>query len=184
MRTSIALSIAALLLGTSVAFANPAHHGQPAPATATETAAPGGMRMMGGAGSMMGRHVEGSLAFLKTELEIGRSQESAWNSFADAYRDFAASKPAMMRHEGGMMGGKMQSGAGDEDDSAMPQRGPAMMMSFPERMKAHMHMMQEHVEAGKKFEPAVEALYDVLSAEQRKTADELLPMFTMMGGMM
>jgi hypothetical protein len=192
MKGIVALSIAALTLGTSVALANPAHHGQPArPAASAETVRPGGMGMMGAAGPMMGRHVEGSLAFLKTELEITRRQESAWNSFADAYRDFAASKPAMMMQGGGMMSGGMMgggmmgggSGSAATDDGPMQQSGSAMM-SYPDRMKTHMQMMQEHFEAGKKFQPAVEALYDVLGAEQRKTADELLPMFTMMGGMM
>ena len=136
--------------------------------------------MMSTTAPIMGNHVEGSLAFLKTELKISDAQASAWNSFADAYRAFAASKPAMMMRGGGMMGGGSEGMA--PGDGTMPQGQSAM--SYPDRMKTHMQMMEENLEAGKKFEPAVGALYTALSAQQRKTADELLPMFTMMGRMM
>ena len=182
MRILVVASIAALMLGTSVASANPRHHAQPA--TSAESTAPRGMMgMMGMTCPMMGGHVEGSLAFLKTELKISDDQASAWNSFADAYRTFAASKAAM-KTRGMMSGGMMGGGSGDAatGDDAMSQRQSAM--SFPEHMKAHMQMMQKHFDAGQKFAPAVEDLYAALSPEQRKTADELLPMFTMMGGMM
>ena len=182
MKPIIALAVAALVLGTAVASANPAHHAQPARPAASGA---GPSSMTGAPGPMMGGHVEGSLAFLKTELKISDGQASAWSSFAEAYRDFAASKPAMMMQGGGMMGGGMMGGGSGgmaSSDGTMPRAQSAM--SYPDRMKAHMQMMEEHFQAGKKFEPAVEALYAALSTEQKKTADELLPMFTMMGRMM
>lgn len=187
MKALIAIWVVTLALGTAVASANPAHHPQPAgQAAATEPGRrPGGAGMMGMTCPMMGGHVEGSLAFIKTELKITDAQGSAWNNFADAYRAFAASKPAMMMQGGGMMSGGMtggESGGMAQGNSAMPQGRSAM--SYPDRMKAHMQMMEEHVEAGKKFAPAAEALYASLTAEQKKAADDLLPMFTMMGGMM
>lgn len=55
------------------------------------------MEMMHGRGMMMDRgirHLEGRLAFLKTELQITSAQENAWASFAEAMRKAAATKPA------------------------------------------------------------------------------------------
>src|SRR6516164_758614 len=52
----------------------------------------GGMLMMGQDGmSMMADHVEGRLAFLKTELKITDAQLPLWNAVADAIRANAKS---------------------------------------------------------------------------------------------
>lgn len=170
MKALIAASLVSIALSTALASANPEHHARP-PSEATRG---GGMMGMMHC-PMMGGHVEGALAFLKTELKISDAQASAWNDFADAYRDFMTSRPAaMMRQRGGMMEGAEGSSAEGAQHGSM---------SYPDRMKAHMQMMQKHVDAGQKLEPAVEDLYAALNREQRKTADELLPMFTM-GGMM
>src|SRR5215475_10651648 len=67
----------------------------------------GMMRMMGQDGmgrmSIMAGHVEGRLAFLKTELKITDAQLPLWNAVADATRTNAKSMSEMM--SGGMMGG-------------------------------------------------------------------------------
>ena len=67
-------------------------------------AAPGGMDMKsGGSGAMMGggmmhggmmghmplKHIEGRLAFLKTELKITPAQEPQWTKFAESVRGIA-----------------------------------------------------------------------------------------------
>lgn len=44
---------------------------------------------------MMSPHVEGRLAFLKTELKITDKQTAAWDRYADAYRTAAQSMHAM-----------------------------------------------------------------------------------------
>src|SRR5215472_16748746 len=114
-----------LLLGLSAApalaqqQAHPEHH---PPAAATPEAAmpsqgmPGGMPMMGMMRMMMGEggmggmpmmammagHVEGRLAFLKTELKITDAQLPLWNNFAEAVRANAKAMQDMM--DGGMMG--------------------------------------------------------------------------------
>ena len=73
----------------------------------------GGMPMMGmmrmmmgqdgmGGMAMMAGHVEGRLAFLKTELKITDAQLSVWNAVADAIRANAKSMTEMM--SGAMMG--------------------------------------------------------------------------------
>jgi len=62
---------------------------------------PGGMRprSMGPMAEMMApEHVEGRIAFLKTELKITSEQEASWNAFADILRANA----------GGMKDGMMQ----------------------------------------------------------------------------
>src|SRR5215469_11001572 len=55
------------------------------------------MRMMVGQGGMpmMAEHIEGRLAFLKTELKITDAQLPLWNAFAQAMRDDAGTMRAM-----------------------------------------------------------------------------------------
>lgn len=108
---------------------------------------PGGMPMMG----MMTGHIEGRLAFLKTELGITEAQESKWTAFAEAVR---GSAKAMM----GMHEGMMQS-----RDSALPLR-----LGQVERVLA------AHLEALRKTKSALEPLYASLSDAQKRTADQLI----------
>jgi hypothetical protein len=120
----------------------------------------GGMPMMGmmmgqdgiGGMSMMAGHIEGRLAFLKTELKITDAQLPLWNGVADAIRANAKSVSEM---SGPMMGG-MHTG------------------TLPEKLAAREKMMTAHLEALRKFQAAVDPLYAALSDEQKKTADELL----------
>ena len=110
----------ALIAGSALAQ-QPQHdeHHPPAPPAAAGPGMPGGMAgagdmpmmgmmrmMMGRDGmSMMGamaRHVEGRLAFLKTELKITDAQLPLWNAVADAMRANAKNMGDMA---GGMMGG-------------------------------------------------------------------------------
>jgi len=120
----------------------------------------GGMPMMAmmmgqdgmGGMSMMAGHVEGRLAFLKTELKITDAQLPLWNGVADAIR---ASAKSVSEMSGPMMGG-MHTG------------------TLPEKLAAREKMMTAHLEALRKFKAAVDPLYAALSDEQKKTADELL----------
>ncbi|MBI1868387.1 MAG: Spy/CpxP family protein refolding chaperone [Methylocystis sp.] len=121
-----------------------------------------GQGMMGpgmmGHGMMMchmGEHVEGRLAYLKTELKITEAQTPQWNAFADAFRAVAkkmAQLCGMMKEHGGSM-------------------APA---SLPERL----NMMEEHMtkglEAMRALKAAVQPLYAILSDEQKKTADHIM----------
>jgi hypothetical protein len=128
----------------------------------------GGMPMMGMMQMMMGGmagHVEGRIAFLKTELKITDAQEPLWNAVADVMRasakDMAAMKPMMQ--------------------SMMQPSG-----TLPEKLAAHEKAMTAHLEALRKLKAAVEPLYAALSADQKKTADQLMlgPMGIMGMGMM
>ncbi len=161
----------ALPLVFALALASPALAKPPAdphhPSTNATTAPAGPQGMMGMMQGMMkcpmAGHMEGTLAFLKTELNITPAQSKTWEAFASAYRDIAASQGSMMGES--MMGGGM------------------MAKPFPDRMAMHTQMMERHLVAAKKTQAAVEPLYAALDAKQRKTADELLPMITMMAVM-
>ena len=160
----------ALITGTALAQ-QPQHdeHHPPAPPAAAGAGMPGGMAgagdmpmmgmmrmMMGRDGmSMMGamaRHVEGRLAFLKTELKITDAQLPLWNAVADAMRANAKNMGDMA---GGMMGGSQTA-------------------TLPDKLAMREKMMTTHLEALRKFKAAVDPLYAALSDEQKKTADELL----------
>lgn len=176
-------AIAAIAM-TGAAYAQPDPHHPPATAD-VQAAGPGMMGMMQMmSGCPMAGRTEGSLAFLKTELKITPAQSAAWDAFAAAYKAFAASRQQMMTKmsdqmmgSGGMMGGPGMAG---------PMTGGrgAQTKPYPDRMSTHMQMMEGRLAAMKKLQEAARPLYTTLSPEQKKTADQILPMFTMMGGMM
>ena len=160
----------ALITGTALAQ-QPQHdeHHPPAPPAAAGPGMPGGMagagdmpmmgmmRMMTGRDGMsmmgaMARHVEGRLAFLKTELKITDAQLPLWNAVADAMR---ANAKTMGDMAGGMMGGSQTA-------------------TLPDKLAMREKMMTAHLEALRKLKAAVAPLYAALSDEQKKTADELL----------
>jgi hypothetical protein len=119
----------------------------------------GMMRMMGedgmaGMSMMMAGHVEGRLAFLKTELKITDAQLPLWNAVAEAIRANAKSMSEMM--SGGMMGSSQTAA------------------TLPEKLALREKMMTSHLEALRRLKTAVDPLYAALSPEQKKSADELL----------
>jgi LTXXQ motif family protein len=116
----------------------------------------GGIPMM----AAMAGHVEGRLAFLKTELKITDAQLPLWNAVADAIR---ANAKGMGEMSGGMM-------------------GRSQTATLPEKLALRKKMMNAHLEALRKLKAAADPLYAALSDEQKKTADELLmgPMGMMM----
>ena len=128
----------------------------------------GGMPMMGMMQMMMGGvagHVEGRIAFLKTELKITDAQQPLWNAVADAMRASAKAMAAMMP----IMQSMMQPSG-----------------TLPEKLAARQKAMTAHLEALRKLKAAVEPLYAALSDDQKKTADQLMvgPMGIMGMGMM
>jgi predicted lipid-binding transport protein (Tim44 family) len=151
------------------------HH--PAPVQATP-AAPGGMDMKGGGGGMMGggdmgrmmammhggmmqggmmggmplKHVEGRLAFLKTELKITPAQEPQWTKFADTVRSTAKTA------EGAM---------------PMKQAG-AQPSTAPDLLGRYEKALTLRLETVRALKGAFDPLYTSLSDEQKKVADELL----------
>jgi hypothetical protein len=103
----------------------------------------------------MGERVEGRLAYLKTELKITEAQMPQWNAFAEAFRasgQKAAQHCAMMKEH----------------------RGSMMSASPLERLNMMEQRMRMHLENLVAIKAALQPLYSVLSAEQTKTADQIL----------
>ena len=113
---------------------------------------------MMGPGMMMCRmaeHVEGRLAYLKTELKITEAQMPQWNAFADAFRATGqkmAQHCAMAKEHGGAM----------------------MSADLPERLNMMEQHMTLHLDSLRAIKAAVQPLYSVLSDEQKKTANEIM----------
>ena len=172
LHRKICASLIALVLTAAQAVAQQQeqHHPAGTPPAAAAPGMPGGamagvsdmpmmgmMRMMMGRDgmadmSMMAEHVEGRLAFLKTELKITDAQLPLWNAVADVIR---ANAKGMGEMSGGMMGSEQTA-------------------ALPEKLALREKMMTAHLEALRKFKAAVDPLYAALSEEQKKTADQLL----------
>jgi hypothetical protein len=135
----------------------------------------GGMSMMGGrmpmmdmmqmmgmmgqsSGGMSGMatidHVEGRIAFLRTELKITDAQASAWNAFADALRANAK-------------------GLGEVRASMMPKAGAAPQ-TLIDRLMLQEKWLAARLEGTRAIRSALTNLVGAFSEEQKKTADEIL----------
>jgi len=108
--------------------------------------------MMGDKQAHMGAMAEGRLAYLKSELAITEKQTEAWNGYAKAVTTRVA---AMQQMHAGMM------------DAV--EKGTAI-----ERMDARIKGLQATVEAMSTLKPATVKLYDTLTPDQKKIADDLI----------
>ncbi len=123
---------------------------------------PGGMGpgMMGQGGfgpgmcASMAGHMDGRLAYLKAELKITDAQEPLWKPYAEAARDSAQ-------------------GMQDRCTAMMGSRG-AGGLSLPDRMDLHEQFMAAQLDSLKAASKAFKPLYDALSADQKKSADQML----------
>ena len=146
---ALALALAATASAAPMGGQGPMMQGQP------------GMMMQGGMCGM-GSRVEGSLAYLKTELKITSAQTAAWDAFATTFRD--------AKGQGGQMQTMMPDGM---------LMGPKNAVPLPERLERHRAMMETHLAQMTKLQPTVEKLYGALGPEQKRTADEIMPGFLM-----
>lgn len=103
-----------------------------------------------------GRYVEGRIAFLKTELKLTAAQQPLFDKLADEMRTSA--KTMQERH------------AQHHQTSATP----AEPQSALEMLERRSEMMKEMTAAQDRYLAAFRPLYQSLSEEQKKTADELL----------
>lgn len=108
--------------------------------------------MMRGGHSRMGAMVAGRLAYLKSELNVTDAQTKAWEGYADAVKSRVETMKGMRQS----MISAMQDG------------------NAVDRMEARIAGMQAMLEAMKAVAPATEALYTVLSDDQKKRADQLI----------
>jgi hypothetical protein len=123
----------------------------------------GMMNMMrGGAGPMMmGRgmgmidYIEGRIAFLKAELKITDAQTPAWNAFAEALRANARRL------------GEVRSAMMTRESTDTPQ-------TVIERLELEERWLTSRLDGARATRSSLTALYGVLSAEQKKAADDLI----------
>jgi hypothetical protein len=117
----------------------------------------GMMMSQGGMMPMMGMtdHIEGRLAFLKTELKITDAQLPQWNTFADAARASATQMNTMMQQGSAMMQGGTPPG-------------------LPQRLELQEKHLAAHLETLRKMKAAMLPLYASLSDEQKRSADALI----------
>jgi hypothetical protein len=105
---------------------------------------------------MIQAFAEGKLAFLKSWLGITEAQSGPWTAFADVVR--AQAKSMAESHQ-----------------KRMPTPGQPEA-TLPQWVDLHLQMMEEHLVAMKKIKPALDALYQALTPEQRQKADQLIRM--------
>ena len=126
------------------------------------------MRMMGpgGAGMATIDRVEGRIAFLRTELKITEAQAGAWNAFANALRANAKK-------------------LGDLRTSMMPSSGAGQSPAptIIQRVESQERWMQARLEGLRTMKAALAQLYESLSDDQKKSANELLAPHMGMGMM-
>jgi hypothetical protein len=108
-----------------------------------------GCPMMGGGGSM---YPEGRIAFLKAELAITDAQAIVWNAYAEALKK------------------NMQGMQGMHQTMMAARTGKTPV----ERLDARVTAMEGRLQALKDIKPALTTLYDALSDDQKKKADQLL----------
>ena len=117
-------------------------------------------------GIMSPERIEGRLAFLKTELKITEAQAPQWNAFADFMRTQAK---AMQARRAEFRERKAEHKGESKDRAERREARP-----LTERLASHEKFMEQRLDRMRAFKAAVEPLYNVLSPEQRKTADQLL----------
>jgi hypothetical protein len=105
---------------------------------------------------MIQAFAEGKLAFLKSLLGITEAQSGPWTAFADVVRAQAKSMA-------------------ESQQKRVPTPGQPEL-TMPQWVDLHLQMMEEHLSAMKKIKPALDALYQVLTPEQRQKADQLIRM--------
>jgi cache 3/cache 2 fusion protein/LTXXQ motif family protein len=105
--------------------------------------------------------VEARLAYAKTMLGITDAQAAAWKAYEDVSR---ANVQGLQAAQQALM--------------SMEQSGSAI-----DRMRAKTGMMQARLDARKALEPVTEALYNVLTPEQRQRADVLFLLLGSSGGL-
>ncbi len=98
-------------------------------------------------------HVDGRLAYFKAEVKITDAQEPLWKAYAAAARDNAQ---GMQARCASMMSSK-RAGA----------------LGLPERMALHEQFMSAQLDSLKAMSRAFKPLYDSLSEDQKKTADQM-----------
>lgn len=120
--------------------------------TALSHSAPADARAHGVHGYHGSDRIDGRVAYLKAELKITPAQATQWAAVEKAMRDAAAGRKAMREQI--------------KADQDKPK-------TSVERLRAREKFTASRAEQAKTFVAAYEPLYNAMSNEQRKAADEL-----------
>lgn len=101
----------------------------------------------------MGMHTEGRIAFLKAELKITDAQSAQWNDFAEAMRANAKELADTFKSM--------------HKDSDKPR-------TALDALEARQRFEEMRIKQGQRYLAAFTPLYDSLSPDQKKAADELM----------
>lgn len=112
---------------------------------------PGRQAMM----CQMDEHIDGDLAYLKAELKISEAQTMQWNIFAQAFR---AEREKRARH----------------CREAMGQARETRSASLLDTVKMAEDQLALRLDSLRAMKVAIQPLYESLSREQKKTADEVM----------
>ncbi|HTZ79685.1 MAG TPA: Spy/CpxP family protein refolding chaperone [Stellaceae bacterium] len=102
--------------------------------------------------------VEARITDLHSRLKITPQQQSQWDAFAQVMRDNAKAMTAALDQRAQMEASKTETAVDD--------------------MKSYQAITQAHADGMTKLVPAFEALYDSMSPEQKKNADEVFGSFS------
>jgi hypothetical protein len=170
MKTIALISAFAATLTIFAANADDAHHPeksqQPAATSLDQPGTPmmGMMQTMGGSPMAHCDRIDGWLAFLNTELKITNRQSRIWETFAGKLRKLANKGESMPM---AMMG---TTGRAKEP--------------WPDRIAAMSRHAESHAAKLEALADAARPLYAALSDEQKRTADEILPLMLCASGAM
>lgn len=119
------------------------------------------------------RHIDGSLAFLKAELQITEQQEPQWAKVETALRASADRMKELrteMRGERGERGERAERGEKREktERAERPRLNPVERLERMEKMAA------SRAESAREIRTALAPLYESLSDEQKERADRFM----------
>ena len=117
-------------------------------------AAGGNAQSGAGMCNMMSYRMGGRLAYLKTELQIGKAQEALWNAYAQAVQD---NSQGMVARCNSLIGAN-RPGA----------------LNLPDRLARHEQFMAAQLDALRAVDKSLKPLYEALSESQKKAADQLI----------
>jgi len=116
------------------------------------------MSMLASMGQMMApEHVEGRLAFLRTELGITEAQQPLWDAFAGALRANARGIAGTMANTQGTMPAPS-----------------AALLALPQRIELQERMLAARLDGLRQVSAALGPLYAALDDAQKRTFDTLL----------
>ena len=116
------------------------------------------MMGQGGSGpaicSAMASHIEGRLAYIKTELKITQAQEPLWDTYATAARDSGNTMLARC--------------------TTMMNQSNASTVSVPDRLDENEQLLAAQLDAVRAMNMALKPLYGTLTDSQKQRADQIL----------